>query len=144
MRNRGVDQLLPATPTTSSPASYVVGTGWSPVARCYDASTTFVNKAVVDYASAPQILIDASSGRATAMWIQRGSLYAASAAGYTAPVTPSDCVFNWAEATYPAHFPANGVASQKRARLLLPLLPRSKRLLWPPPAATTMSTTLGH
>jgi hypothetical protein len=91
---------------------YVVGTGWSPVARCYEASTTFVNKAVMDYASAPQILIDASSGRATAMWIQRGSLYAASAAGYTAPVTPSDCVFNWAEATYPAHFPANGVASQ--------------------------------
>ena len=82
------------------------------MARCYEASTTFVNKAVMDYASAPQILIDASSGRATAMWIQRGSLYAASAAGYTAPVTPSDCVFNWAEATYPAHFPANGVASQ--------------------------------
>jgi hypothetical protein len=46
------------------------------------------------------------------MWIQRGSLYAASAAGYTAPVTPSDCVFNWAEATYPTHFPANGVASK--------------------------------
>lgn len=89
---------------------YVAGVGWSAVNSC--GGTTFVNKAVTDYASAPQILMDASSGRATAMWIQRGSLYAASAAGYTAPVTPSDCVFNWAEATYPTHFPANGVASK--------------------------------
>ena len=57
-------------------ASYVVGSGWGAVNRCYEGS--FSINTTLDYASDPQLVID-SSGRATAVWVQSGKLVTARA-----------------------------------------------------------------
>jgi hypothetical protein len=55
-------------------ARYMIGTGWDPVARCYEASP-FVNK-TPDNASDPHLVIDIH-GNATVVWVQGGNLYSA-------------------------------------------------------------------
>jgi hypothetical protein len=74
---------------------YVVGQGWG--TPSWDASIVNVTK---DNAGDPQIVID-KNGTATVAWSQNGNVYSASASAYT---NPSDCVFSWAERTYPTLF----------------------------------------
>lgn len=86
-------------------AQHTAAAGWSLVPRCYE-SPLYVNS-TRDYASEPQLAVD-GAGNAMVLWLQSGSIWSAR---YSAPLDPADCLFAWAERTYPSYFAPSGGSS---------------------------------